>query len=222
MSGLDGKGSRVPNGVNFAQVAGNDCHILGEQISGTTLINMKFVPKASVAVTGINYHKLFAFGDVTGSTAFGFGDPAKPSTGIMACFGREAIATAAIIDTGLDVRVINKLTNTAANTIQGAYIKAKNYSTGTVGIIKGLFVEAVNDGTATTVLGIDIGSDNTVPTADIRFSNGLYFVALATAITATSTDTTTPVGSIGITSHNTGAGKLFVSDGSKWNYMGVA
>ena len=43
---------------------------------------------------------------------------------------------------------------------------------------------------------------------------GLYF--LTSAITANSTTTTAPKGSIGTTTNATGAGKLFVSDGTKW------
>lgn len=49
---------------------------------------------------------------------------------------------------------------------------------------------------------------------------GLYF--LSTAITANSTTTTAPKGSIGTTSNATGAGKLFVSDGTKWQFAVVA
>jgi len=189
---------------------------------GTIKSKIKFSPLASYAISGIDFHKLFAIGDVTGTTAYGFGDPTKPTTGIMASFGRTAIATGTPTDTGLDIRVINKLVNTGANTIQGAYIKAKNYSTGTVGIVKGLFVEVVNDGTATTVLGIEIGSDGTVPTADVKFSNGAYLVALSTAITVNVTTTTAPAGSLGFTTNATGLGKLFMSDGSKWQYAVVA
>jgi hypothetical protein len=49
---------------------------------------------------------------------------------------------------------------------------------------------------------------------------GLYF--LTTAITANSTTTTAPAGSLAATSHATGLGKLFISDGSKWQYPVVA
>lgn len=49
---------------------------------------------------------------------------------------------------------------------------------------------------------------------------GLYF--LSTAITANSTTTSAPKGSIGTTSNATGAGKLFVSDGTKWQFAVVA
>lgn len=49
---------------------------------------------------------------------------------------------------------------------------------------------------------------------------GLYF--LTTAITANSTTTTAPVGSLATTTNATGTGKLFISDGSKWQYPVVA
>ena len=49
---------------------------------------------------------------------------------------------------------------------------------------------------------------------------GLYF--LSTAITANSTVTTAPKGSIGTTSNATGAGKLFISDGSKWQFAAIS
>jgi hypothetical protein len=48
----------------------------------------------------------------------------------------------------------------------------------------------------------------------------LYF--LTTAITANTTTTTAAVGSIATTSNATGTGKLFVSDGSKWQFAVVA
>lgn len=43
---------------------------------------------------------------------------------------------------------------------------------------------------------------------------GVYFYS--TAITANTTTTTAPKGSFGMTSNATGLGKLFYSDGSKW------
>ncbi len=60
-------------------------------------------------------------------------------------------------------------------------------------------------------------------TGDVAVSNavaGLYF--LSTAITANSTTTTAAKGSIATTSNATGAGKLFVSDGTKWQFAVVA
>lgn len=193
-------------------------------ISGTILSKVYFAPVASATTASINYHKLFAIGDVTGNTAYGFGDPTKPTTGLMACFGRTAIATGNITDTGLDVRAINKLVNTGTNNIQGAYIKAKNYADATIGgDLIGQFIETVNDGTVTgKVIGLKLGKDTGSMTADIQFTNGQQLVCLSTAITANSTTTSAPAGSIGITSNATGVGKLFVSDGSKWQYASVS
>lgn len=48
---------------------------------------------------------------------------------------------------------------------------------------------------------------------------GVYI--LSTAITANTTTTTAPVGSLGITTNSTGRGKLFYSDGSKWQFMAI-
>lgn len=49
---------------------------------------------------------------------------------------------------------------------------------------------------------------------------GIYF--LDTAVTANSTTTTAVKGSIGITTNATGVGKLFISDGTKWQFAVVA
>ena len=72
--------------------------------------------------------------------------------------------------------------------------------------------------TATTVAATGAVSGATLTSAaDAAASNavaGVYFYT--TAITGNSTVTTAPKGSIGGTSNGTGAGKLFVSDGSKW------
>ena len=49
---------------------------------------------------------------------------------------------------------------------------------------------------------------------------GLYF--LDVAVTANTTTTTAPAGSIGVTTNATGLGKMFISDGAKWQFAGVA
>lgn len=49
---------------------------------------------------------------------------------------------------------------------------------------------------------------------------GLYF--LTGAITANTTTTSAPKGSIATTTNATGTGKLFVSDGAKWQFAVVA
>ena len=43
-----------------------------------------------------------------------------------------------------------------------------------------------------------------------------------TAITANSTTTDAPAGSLGYTTHATGRGKAFYSDGTKWQYQAVS
>jgi len=49
---------------------------------------------------------------------------------------------------------------------------------------------------------------------------GLYF--LDTAITADTTTTSAPAGSIGVTTNATGVGSMFISDGAKWQFAVVA
>ena len=56
----------------------------------------------------------------------------------------------------------------------------------------------------------------------LKFAGGVEFHGLSTAITANSTTTSAPAGSMAITSNSTGAGKLFVSDGSKWQYAAIS
>lgn len=81
----------------------------------------------------------------------------------------------------------------------------------------------------TTIAGAAItsstvsGTFTSTATTDATIANataGLYF--LTGAITANSTTTTAPKGSIATTTNATGAGKLFVSDGTKWQYAVVA
>ena len=45
---------------------------------------------------------------------------------------------------------------------------------------------------------------------------------LSTAITANSTATSAPAGSLGITTNATGLGKLFYSVGSKWQFAAIS
>jgi hypothetical protein len=72
--------------------------------------------------------------------------------------------------------------------------------------------------TATTVAATGAVSGSTLTSADDAAASnavaGAYFYS--TAITANSTTTTAPAGSFGMTSNATGLGKLFYSDGSKW------
>ena len=81
----------------------------------------------------------------------------------------------------------------------------------------------------TTITGAAItsstvsGTFTSTATTDAVIANataGLYF--LTSAITANTTTTTAPKGSIATTTNATGTGKLFVSDGTKWQYAVVA
>jgi len=63
-------------------------------------------------------------------------------------------------------------------------------------------------------------------TAELQLDTGKYFkiggnrfYSFTTAITANTTTTTAPVGSFAFTSHATGAGSIFRSDGAKWQYL---
>lgn len=76
--------------------------------------------------------------------------------------------------------------------------------------------------TATSTVTGSALAATTAAGTQITFGNGQVFIALATAITANSTTTSAPAGSLGITSHATGVGYLYMSDGSKWQYAKVA
>ena len=100
-------------------------------------------------------------------------------------------------------------------------------SVAVMGAVTAASAAATGAVTAATVTasGAVTGSALAATTAagtQITFGNGQLFIALATAITANSTTTSAASGSLGITSHATGIGKLFMSDGSKWQYAVVA
>jgi len=145
-------------------------------------------PVAASTRGGVSRQSLVTIGDITGTTPFGFGVTNQSSYGLMACFGRTIAATAnwdGNYDTGLDARIVNKLVNYDAYNMRGGYVKCKNYTGGSLGAMVGLFVEAVADGTNTSSIVLELGSDAstvtygidmdkvaTPATADIRFSNG--------------------------------------------------
>lgn len=56
----------------------------------------------------------------------------------------------------------------------------------------------------------------------LTFASGAGIYFLTTAITANTTTTTAPAGSIGVTTNATGVGKMFISDGAKWQFAVVA
>jgi hypothetical protein len=76
--------------------------------------------------------------------------------------------------------------------------------------------------TGAAVVNGGLVSNTVVSTGDAAASNlvaGVYFYL--TAIQANVTTTTAPKGSIGTTSNATGAGKMFISDGSKWQFAAI-
>jgi hypothetical protein len=73
-----------------------------------------------------------------------------------------------------------------------------------------------------TALPLGQSASFVITPTNMSCSNGLQIVPLDTAITANVTTTTAPDGSIGFTSHATGRGKLFMSDGTKWQFAVVA
>jgi hypothetical protein len=76
--------------------------------------------------------------------------------------------------------------------------------------------------TGTSTLGA-VTATSVTSSATAAASNavaGIYF--LTTAITANSTTTSAPVGSLATTTNATGLGKLFIADGTKWQYPVVA
>jgi len=54
------------------------------------------------------------------------------------------------------------------------------------------------------------------------FTGGGGIYMLATAITANTTTTTAVAGSLGLTTNTTGKGKLFYSDGTKWQFAAIS
>ena len=81
--------------------------------------------------------------------------------------------------------------------------------------------ESVTVSGAVTAASVTAASVTT--TGDAAASNavaGVYFYT--TAITANSTTTTAPKGSLGMTSNSTGLGQLFYSDGSKWQFAAIS
>ena len=73
--------------------------------------------------------------------------------------------------------------------------------------------------TSATVSGTFTSTATTGPVI-ANATAGLYF--LTSAITANTTTTSAPVGSLATTTNATGLGKLFIADGTKWQYPVVA
>ena len=68
----------------------------------------------------------------------------------------------------------------------------------------------------------NVNSAKSVGGSVLTFASGAGIYFLTTAITANSTTTTAPKGSIGVTTNATGVGSMFISDGAKWQFAVVA
>ena len=79
-----------------------------------------------------------------------------------------------------------------------------------------------NGGSAYQVSDGNVDAAKLLGGATLTFSSGAGIYFLDTAITANSTTTDAPAGSFGMTTNATGLGKLFYSDGSKWQYGAVS
>jgi hypothetical protein len=60
---------------------------------------------------------------------------------------------------------------------------------------------------------------STLATGSYIDIGGKRIYTFTTAITANSTLTSAPAGSIGVTTHATGRASIFVSDGTKWQFL---
>lgn len=66
------------------------------------------------------------------------------------------------------------------------------------------------------------GEAKSVGGSTLNFASGAGIYFLTTAVTANTTTTTAPAGSIGVTTSATGVGSMFISDGAKWQFAVVA
>jgi hypothetical protein len=79
-----------------------------------------------------------------------------------------------------------------------------------------------NGGSAYQVSDGNVDAAKLLGGSVLTFSSGAGIYFLDTAITANSTTTDAPAGSFGMTTNATGLGKLFYSDGTKWQYGAVS
>lgn len=76
---------------------------------------------------------------------------------------------------------------------------------------------------AVTALGAVTGGSivSTASSGAVASNANAGIYVLSTAITANTTTTSAPAGSLGITTNATGKGKLFYADGTKWQFMAI-
>jgi hypothetical protein len=174
MTGLADSTMQVP----LAEKAGALLSATGSTITnGTTITEMAIIPNASSARNALalgQTHRLIRIG-YPGLTYWGFGDTSNRSFGVSMFVGRQmanpATANFSGFDTGFEFTTINGATNNAAYNLRGGYIKAKNYTGGTVGSLQGLIIETTASGTdaagESCILGFT--TDSTVVDYGITF-----------------------------------------------------
>lgn len=158
-------------------------------VSGTTLVNIELVPKATATV-GINPLRLVRVGDLATGDYFGFTSKSNRTVGFTVNVGRPAAswATNTFDTTGdyaANIIANNAATNDTAYVMKGLYLKAKNVANAVVGTMMGLDIEQQQSGSATlsTILRlrdtgtmsdykIDMGDSVTSKVADIKMPMG--------------------------------------------------
>ena len=79
-----------------------------------------------------------------------------------------------------------------------------------------------NGGSAYQFSDGNLNAAKSVGGSILTFASGAGIYFLDTAVTANSTTTDAPAGSVGVTTNATGLGKMFISDGTKWQFAVVA
>ena len=79
-----------------------------------------------------------------------------------------------------------------------------------------------NGGSAYQFSDGNVDAAKSVGGSIISFASGAGIYFLDSAITANTTTTDAPAGSFGMTTNATGLGKLFYSDGAKWQFGAVS
>jgi hypothetical protein len=170
-----------------------------DSASGTSLYRLLYTPTGSESSATYSRYDLMHVGSEVNANSTN-----AALVGGYFSIGRPVAAAAnwsgGTFDTGLRSVAINRATNDAAYGLRGAYVKAKNYTSGTIGGLEGLFIEAVGDGTEDNgeAIVLKLGTDNstvdygidmdliTADVADIRLQNGaLIYNSSASLLTIT-------------------------------------
>lgn len=230
VTGFRGVDSRVNDD------GGTLCNIVGVQAvatktSGTSTGYDIWGGNFIVSVVGGKVESAYGVvGDLTVGASGSIGTTGAPINYATAGLFVTHIDTSATLATEfVDAAVIGKIdqgTN-ARKKATGAFVAILGGDSG-AGVTAGAAF-AVQRHNSTAANKFDYGLDlyyndgasfsNIFAQADIRLSSGGLIVSLTDAITANTTVTTTAAGTLGKTTNATGRASLFVSDGSKWQFL---